>query len=276
MNKLNQNIHQKTILAILCFFLVTLNGYIFGQAPVTIPNTVELALDSNINNTKYKLHIALPYGYEKSTEEYPTIYLLDSNSDFPLVTSISRRLQSEDDLKKFIIVGISYEKSAWHHRRGDYTPSNAQNIENSGGAPNFANIIQQEVIPIIEQKFRVKGNSRTLLGHSLGGLFGTYLLVNDRNLFDNYIISSPSVWWDDYFVLKNDSSTFSKKAIFLTVGALENPHMLESCNKLSAFIDNKLTSSSKKVVVLGGENHASAKIRAYTDGLRWLFKDDSL
>jgi predicted alpha/beta superfamily hydrolase len=264
--------YSKTFFALIFFFLLTFGTNTFGQSLVTIPDTMELPFKSKINKKNYNLHIALPYGYEKSTEDYPTIYLLDANNDFPLLTSISRRLEAEDDLKKFIIVGISYQDSAWKHRRADYTPSRAQNIDNSGGASNFALVIEKEIIPLIEKQIRVKKDSRTLAGHSLGGLFCSYLLLNGKTLFDNYIISSPSMWWDDYFVLKNTNSPFHKSSIFISVGALENPHMLESSNKLAAFIDKNLASSAKKVVRLDGENHASAKIRAYTDGMRWLFK----
>ena len=195
--------YTKTVFLPLFFLLIILGTKTFGQSLVTIPNTMELSLKSKINNKSYNLHIAMPYGYEKSEEYYPTIYLLDANNDFPLVTSISRRLEAEDNLKKFIIVGISYQDSAWVHRRADYTPSRAQGIDNSGGASNFATAIEKEIIPLVEKQIRVKKDSRTLLGHSLGGLFCSYLLLNGKTLFDNYIISSPSMWWDDYYAFKN-------------------------------------------------------------------------
>ncbi len=39
--------------------------------------------------------------------------------------------------------------------------------------------------------------SRTLIGQSLGGLLGTEVLFTRPELFDNYILVSPSLWWDD-------------------------------------------------------------------------------
>jgi predicted alpha/beta superfamily hydrolase len=243
---------------------------LFGQNLVTIPNTVERSIVSG--QIKCNLHIALPYGYGKSDKTYPTVYLLDSNTDFPLVTSISRRLEAEDDLDKFIIVGLSYQDSTWYNRRRDYTPSNAHNRKRSGGAPKFLSFIEEHVVPLIEKEFSVT-NSRTLLGHSLGGLFASYLLINNNKTFDQYIISSPSLWWDNFSVLENINSTYDKKSIFISVGASENPHMIESSEQLNKFTETYLKSSSKKRALLDGENHASAKFRAYADGLRWLFKD---
>ncbi|WP_347922460.1 alpha/beta hydrolase-fold protein [Pontimicrobium sp. SW4] len=263
---------NKIVFTLSVFCLIVFNSKVFSQSLVTIPSTVELPLESKINKFSYNLHIALPFDYEKSKQSYPVIYVLDANNDFPLVTSISRRLQAEEELKDLIIVGISYKDSAYINRRADYTPSSLEAWGNSGGASKFISVIQDEVFPIIETKFRVEKDSRTLFGHSLGGLLGSYLLVNGQELFNNYIISSPSMWWDDYYVLKNGSSSSISSKVFLSVGALERPHMLESCNKLSSFIDENIKSASKKVVILDGENHASAKIRAYTDGLKWLFK----
>jgi predicted alpha/beta superfamily hydrolase len=265
--------YKKLLFLGLFFFLLTLDTKGFSQKLVSIPNTIELTFKSKINKTNYNLHIALPYGYEKSTVDYPTIYLLDANNDFPLVTSISRRLEAEDNLKKFVIVGISYKETPWIYRVTDYTPTKEKGRNNSGGAYNFAIVIKKEIIPLIEKHLRVKKKSRTIAGHSLGGVFGSYLLLNGSTMFDSYIISSPSMWWDDYYVLKNSKPPFLKSSIFISVGSLENPHMIESSKKLKAFIDNNLSASKRIIIFPNGENHASAKIRAYTDGLRWLFKE---
>ncbi len=264
---------KQTFYAWLVLGIVFCNQAVFAQSPVTIPNSVEVSLHSKVNNVQYNLQIALPHGYGKSTADYPVVYVLDANTDFPLVTSISRRLEAEDDLKKLVVVGISYQDSVWWRRSLDYSPSTREGERYTGGAQNFIRSLEEEIIPTIEKEFRVKKNGRTLMGHSLGGLFASYLVVNNNDLFDNYVVSSPSMWWDNYVVLKSSSPTYTPKSIFLTVGAEENPHMIKSCHALSDFIDKKLTASTKKAVELSGENHASAKFRAFADGLRWLFKE---
>ena len=78
-----------------------------------IENSKAIGFTSNINNTDYELQIALPSRYSESKKHYPVVYLLDANNDFPLVTSISRRLYQEDNLDPIIIVGISYKKNAY-------------------------------------------------------------------------------------------------------------------------------------------------------------------
>ncbi len=259
----------RSILAILIFLH---SGSVVGQELVSIPSTMEIPLVSSINGIKYNIQIAFPEGYEKSKEKYPTIYLLDSNDDFPLVTAILRRLQ-EVSLEKSIIIGIAYQEYPKYYRRQDYTPSNIADIENSGGADLFYNVLKRELIPVIEEKFNVKKDSRTIIGHSIGGLFGTYLLFNKDSIFDSYILSSPSIWWDDYLVLNEENNSISDKRVFVSVGSEETTKMLESFDQLKDYLDKNSKPYALKDVVIEGENHASSKIKAYTDGLRWLIEE---
>lgn len=253
-----------------------MNSTAYAQGLVTIPNTVRHEIQSAIIDQTYILDIALPYQYKENDERYPVVYLLDANNDFPLVTSIARRLQAEDELKEFFIVGISYPNEHWVHRRRDYTPTHVSHTENSGGGVNFAKILETEITPYIDREFRTIEGSRTLLGHSLGGLFGAYLLVNNNTLFDSYIISSPSLWWNETIVLKGQSNNprQQRPTLFMTVGAKENPHMIKAWKDLHSFTAQAFKNSAQMAISLDGENHASAKFRAYADGLRWLFAKD--
>ena len=51
--------------------------------------------------------------------------------------------------------------------------------------------LEAEVLPFVESRYRT-APSRLLAGHSLGGLFTTYALVNRPDLFNGYIALSPS------------------------------------------------------------------------------------
>ncbi|MEX0298792.1 MAG: alpha/beta hydrolase [Kordiimonas sp.] len=256
----------------LIVFLFTVNT-VSAQSLVTIPDTVQHELQSTAVEQNYILQVALPRKYGKTDKQYPVVYLLDANADFPLVTSIARRLQAEDDLQEFLIVGISYPENHWGNRRRDYTPTHYSAVENSGGGPNFAKALKTEIIPFIEGKYRAAKTSRSLIGHSLGGLFGAYMALNGSGLFDNFIISSPSLWWDNTVLLKTYKQTTlaGRPSLFITVGADENPHMVKAWRDLHTFTSQKKNVARQKAISLNGENHASAKFRAYADGLRWLF-----
>ena len=45
--------------------------------------------------------------------------------------------------------------------------------------------------------YRVDVGDAAYFGHSLGGLFGTYVLLTRPDTFTRYGIGSPSLWWHD-------------------------------------------------------------------------------
>jgi predicted alpha/beta superfamily hydrolase len=74
----------------------------------------------------------------------------------------------------------------------------------------------KELQPYIDSNFNTS-TSKTIIGQSLGG-FGDRNLKNPE-LFDNYIIVSPSLWWDNESLLKVEPKSYSaKKSIYIAVG----------------------------------------------------------
>ena len=49
---------------------------------------------------------------------------------------------------------------------------------------------------MVKARYRTSGHT-TLIGQSLGGLLGTEVLFTDPELFDDYILVSPSLWWNN-------------------------------------------------------------------------------
>jgi len=63
-------------------------------------------------------------------------------------------------------------------------------------------------------------------GHSLGGLFGVHALLSEPPVFDDYIISSPSLWWDDHMPFAWEATWAADHGdlaarVYLGIGALE-------------------------------------------------------
>ncbi len=54
-----------------------------------------------------------------------------------------------------------------------------------------------ELIPYVNRAYRVDPDDKTIMGLSFSGLFPTYLLFTETDLFEHYVIVSPSLWWDD-------------------------------------------------------------------------------
>jgi hypothetical protein len=66
-----------------------------------------------------------------------------------------------------------------------------------GGAAATLGFIRDELMPWVDAHFSVRPGDTTFFGHSLAGLFGTYVLLTAPDTFRRYAIASPSLWWDD-------------------------------------------------------------------------------
>ena len=130
-------------------------------------------------------------------------------------------------MENLIFVGISWQKG---HKNGlsrqrDYTPtpSSPGFKDPSGKASDHLQFIQNDVIEYIEGMYSTDSTSRTYIGNSFGGLFGAYILLHSPDTFNHYILGSPSMWWDNEFMLKQNykfSSDYEGK-VFISVGADE-------------------------------------------------------
>lgn len=95
----------------------------------------------------------------------------------------------------------------------------------AGGAPQFLRVLKEEIIPLIDRKFRTT-QDRAIHGASMGGLFAAYVLFTDPDLFSRYAITSASVWWDSTSILQRQEEfaknrTSVPKRLFLSVGSQE-------------------------------------------------------
>lgn len=232
------------------------------------------------------LNIYLPEGYnENDTAKYPVVYLLDGSADedfihvvglyqfytFPWINRVS----------KSIVVGI-----ATVDRRRDFTyPStieeDKQHYPTTGHSKKFINFIQKELQPYIEKKYTTN-QSRTIIGQSLGGLLATEILLKKPKLFNQYIIISPSIWWDNGSILNLSSSILSENfqpmtSIYIGVGKEGvvpgiNPRVMEVDANLLA--EKIKSTKSKNVTVyfdyLPEEDHATISHQAISNALKLL------
>lgn len=181
-------------------------------------DTVQLV----ILNEERVLNIFLPRGYETSGEKYPVIYLLDGSTDEDFI-HIAGLVQFQsfpwlDMLPETIVVGI-----ANIHRKRDFTfiSNNVRDnkeLPTSGGSEKFIRFMRNELQPYIAEFYKIS-EEKTLIGLSMWGLLASEILLKQPSLFDNYLIVSPSTWWDNESLLKQTPSPVKKtKNIFVAVG----------------------------------------------------------
>jgi predicted alpha/beta superfamily hydrolase len=199
---------------------------VFLIAIISIPQTKaqEIAkietikINSKELNQKREILVYTPDGYNESPYmHYNIIYVFDAQNRefFDYTHSMISFLNNAS--KNFIVVGITspYNKKLDYSRRNDFLPFSKNDPKKEvhqyeGNVDNFLNYIKNEVIPYIDSHYRTL-NHNTAVGHSLGASFVFYSLLNEPDLFDNYIAISPNFAFDkERFVVDLYHFDFSK------------------------------------------------------------------
>jgi uncharacterized protein len=239
-------------------------------------------LQSNILSEKRMLNIYLPEGYNTNdTVKYPVVYLLDGSADedFIHITGLYQynNFSWINRVPKSIIVGIA---NVDRKRDFSYPTSIAEEkkkFPTTGGSEKFIGFIEKELQPYISKQYKTN-SSRTIIGQSLGGLLATEILLKKPSLFNQYIIISPSLWWDDGSLLKLKPVTVaSKTGVYIGcgkegLGLGATPHVMEVDANLLA--DQLKKIGNKNLTVhfdyLPEEDHATVIHQAVFNALRLL------
>ena len=182
-----------------------------------------ITVKSSLLDEARTLNIYLPESYsENISKTYPVIYLLDGskNEDFIHISGIVQfgSFSWINMISESIVVGIGNVD-----RKRDFTYPSQNKLDQkefptSGKSGNFITFLENELQPFIDSNYRTT-STKTIIGQSLGGLLATEILLKKPHLFDNYIIASPSLWWDDEKLLNIEPIIYqSNKSIYIAVG----------------------------------------------------------
>jgi len=177
--------------------------------PARLMQTDTYVLHSAISARDYRISVARPPGVSLTgSTKLPLAILLDADELFGVATDTVRLLQDYDDLPPLLLVGIGYPIGSLAEsigpRSNDFTPAvdrpfeeligaltGSQEAVSTGGAATFLRFIREELKPFIATHYPVDPKDTALIGHSLGGMFGLYVLLHQPETFQRYIIGSP-------------------------------------------------------------------------------------
>ncbi len=244
-------------------------------------------LDSKILSEKRILNIYLPEGYsENDSTRYPVIYLLDGSADEDFIHIVGlvqfNSFEWINQVPKSIVVGI-----ASVDRRRDFTfpstiASDKKNNPSSGHSGKFIDFLEKELQPYIAKTYHTN-TQKTLIGQSLGGLLATEILFNRPALFSSYIIVSPSLWWNNGSLLKQEPTLFNENlkqttSVYIAVGKegltpTAEPRVMEvDANLLFEKLQQSKNTSLKVFFdYLPQENHATILHQAVFNAFRTLY-----
>lgn len=225
------------------------------------------------------LNIYLPHGYADSTAAYPVIYVLDGSQheDFPHLAGLAQFMQMYGLLPNSIVVGIANNGPSRYH---DFTGPTANDSDKAwvptyGGSAAFMDFLANEVQPLVQAHYRSTGH-RTLIGQSLGGLLATEVLFTRPALFDDYILVSPSLWWNNgALAAKADAwvrahATLPKR-VFIATAPDDAMMQQEVAAVVQAFRTNAQPPLRFGYERFPEESHATILHRAVYRAFEWLY-----
>ena len=229
--------------------------------------------------------VYLPPGYHDEPERrYPVLYLHDGQNLFDDATAFSRewgvdeaaeRLIAEGAVEPLVIVALY---NAGERRIAEYTPTRVAEHPASGRAERHGRMLVEELKPFIDATYRTRPDpaSTGLGGSSLGGLVTLFLGLKYSGTFWRLAVISPSVWWDDRFLLRRVRALSFKPPlrIWLSVGTDEGAGVLEDAEALRDVLVSKGWREGDDLHFrrIDGGHHSEADWAAVVEPvLRWLY-----
>jgi uncharacterized protein len=218
----------------------TTTGDARAKTPVLLFGASQFDLASKISGRTYRIFVYKPL-VPAPPSGYPVVFVTDCNGMFPLAAAQMAIMGLAG--KGAIVIGIGYPTDEFMKpmmlRYRDLTPVTADKTlfdtqpplaeaDQGGASELFYRFITEELRPAVSASYPIDTQRETLYGHSLGGLFVLGVMFKHPESFNNYIASSPSIWWDNKSVLKEESGFLAKAKsakhhirVLICVGAKE-------------------------------------------------------
>jgi hypothetical protein len=198
-----------------------------------------------------RINVYLPLDIPKDSLEFcQVIYLLDGSKDedFIHVAGLVQfcNFSWVSALPHSIVIGIENVD-----RRRDFTfpttvKTDSINNPTSGKSAKFISFIEKELKPYVAKKYSDNPHE-TLVGQSLGGLLAAEILMKKPTMFDDYVIVSPSLWWDNESLFKYADAMLKMRIngvidVHIAVGA-EGKVMEEDARRLFRYVKKGKTNN---------------------------------
>lgn len=277
-------------------------------AAATIAQTRTIHFTSKLNGEPFAIQIWAQQGFAGKTPKggFGVLYLLDGELYFPFTQFFSNAMPGDSP----VIVGIGhdalndkaviarYAKLPADHKIGvddannafsylrlfDFTtpvsPGNRGPKWLGGGGnytggdvDTFLKVIETEIKPRVEAMVPVNKNDQAIFGHSLGGFAVIRALFTEPKAFRTFIASSPTIWWNNKEVLKDEAAfgrSVSSGAIaphILITAAAEEDEVVISPDYVKSFPPDKAAELAAYVKKLGEWGGMKADAKALGDRL---------
>jgi predicted alpha/beta superfamily hydrolase len=226
-----------------------------------------------------------PCYHDQPQRRFPVLYLHDGQNLFNAATSFVPGMDwhvghTADDfivtgaVRPLIIVGIY---NAGKSRVNEYTPTKAPRL-GGGRADRYAKFLFKEVMPFVEQEYRVLPDPRVtgIGGSSLGGLLSLYLGLKHPRIFGRLAALSPSVWWNQQVIYRFAAAApvEPRPRIWLDIGTKEGPRIVQEVEQFRDILVQKGWQLGKDLFyqrVEGAEHNEAAWAERVGPFLQFLY-----
>ena len=279
-----------------------------GPPAAYLGGVTTATLRAHSTGREYQLSVAVPLGYDSTDTSYPVLVGLDANGLFGSLVETARLLELGGQLPPVIVVGVGFPVGGYQllsetRRPREMTPTQVEDYaekwkavfppgitppDGTGGASEFLGFLTQDAIPWVDEQFRTDTTGRALYGHSLGGLFALYALLESHGAFTRFVISSPSLWWDDRAAFALEAAYAVQRSdlparAFFSVGldefdglrpGMKSGRMISNLRQLLAiFQERGYQHFVWNSQFFEGENHQSVVGPAMSRGLRYIYSE---
>jgi hypothetical protein len=247
--------------------------------PVALEHTERLQLTSHRIGQRFDLLVSLPLDYATSGKAYPVLYVID-DWHFPFMVFLQTTNAYSKRMPPVIMVAVSYGSGAdtMALRTRDLTPTPIAGRHRSGGAAAFLDFLERDVIPLIDRTYRTLPADRGLIGHSDGGLFAVYAMLQRPALFQRIVAASPGLGWDGGVILKTASERLKAggfAGLRLDLSAAAQDFTGKDAAAFVKLLDElKPEGLTYRFTVYPGENHNSVRTASFPSGLDWVYRQN--
>lgn len=247
------------------------------------------SLNSPQTGTDYRIFVEAPETADEPGP-WPALLFMDGDDQLEFAIAAYRELRASNAVPPLLLVGVGYgapmsfgswtsftfTKSA-NKRLRDYTTTPMQTEPESGGANAFVAFLADTLLPELAQRHPVRSAVCGLAGHSLGSLAVIHALFQGKPVFTRFLVSAPSLWWDDRSPLKQiatrrENSPKLSAKLYLSVGLDDAPEMTDDFTLLEQQLAaNPFDGLELTIRRFPQRDHYNVIVDAFREGLLKLF-----
>ncbi|SFS93504.1 Predicted hydrolase of the alpha/beta superfamily [Zhouia amylolytica] len=244
------------------FLLLTFNQVVSQSTKEGTLFNHSIVLKSDVLQEEREIQIFLPADYEKNSNKYPVLYVLDGQRYFLNGIVFQQNLVWQEMAPEFIVVGINTD------------PVKRRNLFYKESS-KFIQFMEEELIPKINTRFNTL-DERIYFGWEMAAGLGIQIFAQKPHLFNGFLLSSPTHISKDRLEMAGKMLKSAPKddiQLYATLGTVENWAAASMASLDSIFQKYPVKNILWEYNLSDNENHYTTPLTTINEGLKLFFSD---